>query len=442
MADTLKDLPYLHIDIDRFLRRRDLRVISVCLATSLLITAGITLLLLPHRKPQREELIPTKFVKRPPMLKRPLQLKRRPLPKTRPISRPKLALKTPRPEAFGTGGIGRGLEVLTGAMPKPKVTFPRQVVLGRLKVGKGVAPGKVGISRYSEGWKDLSLALLDVDAMDNGRYRGLVVVDPEDRRKLEGFLKLAFVYFESLQESPSWDATRRESLGEEKLNARALQNLAKAMSGYTQVRVEVLEPMKLSDERILGVPFVLLTAGWPFEWTDAEARSLGRYLLSGGFAYIEDTSGFASGFKGPYASADIPVPRPPLKDFVRAALRSQGLEEWRDYRFERLRDDHPVLHCFFDFSGLPIGYHELNFSEGSGAWQEADWEGVRLRGRWVLIFSDKDYRDWWAGRNELEGWEFPGSVGGGIERYLRLGVNLLVFALTQEGGMAKRYVER
>jgi len=419
----------VHVDLESLLRRRDSKVIPACLGATVLILIGVTLLLPPGGKHEEERLLPTKFVKRPPMSTRPLQLRKRIVPRTRPISRPKLSFG--RPQVPGMGGWpAGGPDLPAKAMPGPGVRPSRRVAFGSSRVGRGAAPGEVAIDRYGRGWRDLRLALLDVDAMDFGRYRGLVVVDPEDKKEIKGFLKLATVYVESMMESPFWDATGRLSTAREDLSTRALQNLAEAMNEYTHVRTEVLDPIPITDERLYEVPFVLISAERAFRWTDAEARSLGRYLLSGGFAYVEDAGWGLRTSSGP-----------PLREFVREALRSQGLVEFKDWRFEVLEEDHPVLHCFFDFEGLPVGFYETGHNY-LGISRELTWQGVRIGGRWVLIFSEKDYRDWWARRNELEGWRRPGCEGKGLERYYQLGVNLLVFALTQEGGIAERYVAR
>ena len=38
---------------------------------------------------------------------------------------------------------------------------------------------------------DLRLELLGVEALDTGRHRALVVIDPKDQRNLQGFLYLS-----------------------------------------------------------------------------------------------------------------------------------------------------------------------------------------------------------------------------------------------------------
>jgi hypothetical protein len=61
-------------------------------------------------------------------------------------------------------------------------------------------------------------------------------------------------------------------------------------------------------------------------------------------------------------------------------------------------------------------------------------EGVYVNKRLVAIFSGNDYEDIWAG---------PGTQFAYInpERQYQFGVNLIVYALTQEGSITKRLTD-
>ena len=84
----------------------------------------------------------------------------------------------------------------TAALPErpvlPVPDFPARHIGPQLRVGalEGVRQGTDEI--------DLSLELMDVQALDTGRHRAMVVVDPKDRRNLKGFLYLS-------NPSNSWD---------------------------------------------------------------------------------------------------------------------------------------------------------------------------------------------------------------------------------------------
>ena len=78
-------------------------------------------------------------------------------------------------------------------------------------------------------------------------------------------------------------------------------------------------------------------------------------------------------------------------------------------------------------------------------------EGVHLDGRLVVVYSQQNYRDFWSRRPERGLTEASGSHveanqidlrhRPSSEPALRVGINLVVYALTQEGSLAQRYVE-
>ena len=421
----------LGIDLDRLRRRRDLRVLPVCALVGVVLLTGLLYLLVPRGKEEAPKPLSTKFIKRRPQMTRPLTMRKRPQPVVRPLKRERLVSQVPRAvvDRAGVSGLMGGLRVLESVVAHPKVKIERRVPFRKVQVGPAIEVGEIRIARHAKDRVDLALEMMDMESLDTGRYRGLVVIDPSDKRKIKGFLKLTSVFVESMQETPEWDRLRQFTNSREDLNAQALRNLAETMNEHTGVRTQVVDAMALEDARLMEVPFVLIAAQRPFTWTEAEARQLGEYLLSGGFAYIEDTgqSSTSSYLHASFASA------PPLRDFLEAALASQGVQREKDWWFERLEQDHPLYHCFFDFSGIPRGYWER--------WTDhpaSDWEGVRVGERWIAIYSQKDYRDCWGERDMVEYRRAP--MHPMMERHLQLGVNLLVFALTQEGGLAKRCV--
>ena len=63
----------------------------------------------------------------------------------------------------------------------PVPDFPARHIGPSLQAGalEGVRQGADEI--------DLALELMDVQAMDTGQHRAMVVIDPQDRRQLKGF---------------------------------------------------------------------------------------------------------------------------------------------------------------------------------------------------------------------------------------------------------------
>ena len=130
--------------------------------------------------------------------------------------------------------------------------------------------GAVKGTRQQEDEIDLSLELLDVDALDTGRHRALVVVDPQDRRGIKGFLYLSSVYSESIERAdldsprPRRNGFVFESSVRQAGEHETLHGLADQMQQRTQVRAEVLDGLALDDPRLQEVPFVLLTINHHF----------------------------------------------------------------------------------------------------------------------------------------------------------------------------------
>ncbi|MFA6108970.1 MAG: DUF4159 domain-containing protein, partial [Candidatus Latescibacterota bacterium] len=224
---------------------------------------------------------------------------------------------------------------------------------------------------------------------------------------------------------------------------RMLQGLADRMTEQTQVRVEVLDGIPLDDPRLLQVPFVLLTATQPFVVTPAEAANLGRYLTSGGFLYVENVAPAQVVGNG-YTSELLA-----LRELVRSALAAVGCREGKDWSLTRLAMDHPLYHCYYDLGSLPMGFYDWPYLyTGAREHYSPDYlEGIQVGDRLAGVYSQKDYADFWAGQAELirerdQASNFQGrfNLGGEELKPYDLGINVLTFALTQEGSLARRLV--
>jgi hypothetical protein len=208
------------------------------------------------------------------------------------------------------------------------------------------------------------------------------------------------------------------------------------------------------------MPFLLLTANNGFTVTRREAVNLGRYVTGGGFLYAEVVA--VPRRQGNGFATDIPE----LRGLIRAAMASQDLAEGRDWAFVQLSPDHALFHCYYDVQTLPLGFWDVRTGAGvgidaTGYWgsEDAFWsppylEGIELHGELVGLYSQKDYADYWAAdflRADSQGADpgWGGAVGmhcrlnyGTAEEIpvLRLGVNILVYALTREGSLAQQLV--
>jgi hypothetical protein len=409
---------------------------------------------------------PQKFVKSASPSRRPLSRPQQPQPVQRPLARkvspkpvPRVAMspvpltgEAPRAGMPGIGGGAGGGNLFSAGKGSGGLLGmgigPGGGVFSR-HIGPKFQAGAVEGSRTGEGEIDLGMEMLDVKALDTGQHRALVVVDPRDKKRIKGFLYLTRVNSERLERSEinSPYPRRGNGVARSVAESQALEGLAQRMNQETGVYTELLDGVPLDDPRLLEVPFVFLTVNDFFEFTQAEARNLGRYLTGGGFLYAEVVSIPRPGGNG--FTADIPA----LRALIRAAFSEVGYSEGKDWRFVLLPPEHPVYHCFFDLPTLPMGFWDTTehsfFTWGENfIWSPEFLEGIQVGERLAGIYSQKNYCDYWAGaaarlgRLGGETWKAPSRVDiGGEEIPVEsLGVNILVYALTQEGSLAQRLV--
>ena len=422
--------------------------LALSLALHLLLIFGIT----HHERVTQYPVLPpimVKFTKRPPPQR---SLTRRQRPRERPLVRrpalqaaPVVAMR-PAPMAsrplpvFKSATLRLSTTLLPDRLVLPVQDFPAQ------QIGPQMRAGALEGTRQGAEEIDLSLELMDVQALDTGRHRAMVVVDPKDRRKLKGFLYLSSVHSEALERADASAASERSGGWSRSISERRmLHNLADKMSERTGVHTEVLDGIALDDPRLMQVPFLLLTVRGEVSFTLAEARNLGRYLTSGGFLYADIISQPVS-LAGGYQH-DLPA----LRDFLRQAFEQIDYAEHKDWSFVRLPPEHPLYHCFYDVDSLPRGFWDIMFwywnTENRFELSPNYLEGIEVDGRIAGVYSQKNYADLLAGEAERirEGdraANFIGRFDTGADELpvYDLGVNLVVYALTREGAMTEQLV--
>ena len=421
--------------------------LAVSLALHLLVIFGIT-----HRErvTQFPVLPPImlKFTKRPPPER---TLTRRQRPRERPLVRRPALQAAPIAAVRPAPSASRPLPVFkTSALRLPTASLPDRLVLPvpdfpARHIGPQMQAGALEGTRQGADEIDLSLELMDVEAMDTGRHRAMVVVDPKDRRNLKGFLYLSSVHSEALERAEASAGSERSGGWSRTISEqRILQGLADKMSERTGVQTQVLDGMALDDPRLMEVPFLLLTVRSEVAFTQAEAKNLGRYLTSGGFLYADIVSAPIA-LAGSYQH-DLPE----LRDFIRQAFGQIGYAEHKDWSFVRLPPEHPLYHCFYDIDSLPRGFWDIWFWDWEGRFEASpDYlEGIEIDGRIVGVYSQKDYADLLAGEAERirEADRASNLVNGrfvtGADELpvYDLGVNMVVYALTREGALARQLI--
>ena len=285
----------------------DLNVLLSPLRKSFWLSIGIALLLnailvLLYPFQQQAEKAPrpltTKFVKRQPRLTKALELRKIPQRK-RPMIRRQVHAAAARMDqvqataAFSTRAI---IARSTGIANMLQVGQSNSQMLQAVLEPVAGLTANVEISRASEHKIDMGLEMLDVDAMDTGRYRALVIQDPNDKQELKGFVKFARVV------SATYMAETRTNVVDGGLNNREIDILCDMLNEWTGLRAEFVGSFTFDDNRFLSVP-IIIPQGEPNE---NELENLARYLLAGGFVMAEqfDFEGFWTEALEKYGGAD------------------------------------------------------------------------------------------------------------------------------------------
>ena len=242
--------------------------------------------------------------------------------------------------------------------------------------------------------------MISIDDLDTGRYKAMVIQDPKDKKNIKGF-----VYIGNLWGTDFVPILRR-----------SLPNLIDAVNKYTKINAKMDDHVYLDSRTLLETPMVFLAADKIFELTEIETRNLGEYLRNGGFLVLDNAKPTLN--FGPGEAS--------MRKMLKKTLGS-------DAKFIPIPNDHPLYHCFFDFDKPPKG-SELDESIDIGKLMAGFepvfyLEGIWVKNRLVAIYSDKGYTVSW----ERDYDNIP---------QLKMGVNMIVFALTQTGGMAEKLMEQ
>ncbi len=426
--------------------------LALSLALHLLVLFGLT----RHERVTQYPVLPQimlKFTKRPPPQR---SLTRRQRPQQRPLVRRPALQAAPVVAQRPAPTASRPLPMVQAAALRiPTAGLPDRLVLPvpdfpARQIGPQMRAGALEGTRQGADEIDLSLELLDVEALDTGRHRAMVVVDPTDRRQLKGFLYMSGINSPSIERAE--ESVRAENIQvrwyhqmpRRLVERRMLQGLADKMTDQTQVHVEVRDAVRLDDPQLLQVPFVLMTVNTPFDFTDSEAANLGAYLTGGGFLFVD----IMSMLWADYSDDQLDIPA--VRSLIRASFQAVGYQEWKDWQFRRLEITHPLYHCFYDVNSLPRGMRDLHFLAGDYPPRTPDYlEGIVVGEQLVGVYSMRGYADFWAGigRETLD-WSLANNAINHSSLFsaeeplvYNLGVNIVVYALTREGSLARQLVD-
>ena len=173
-------------------------------------------------------------------------------------------------------------------------------------------------------------------------------------------------------------------------------NMLKYIRQHTNIDIEAKseEVVDAGSEKLFSYPFVYMTGHGNVSFTEVELRNIRKYILNGGFLYVDDDYGLDKAF------------------------RREVKKLFPDKELIELPFSHGIYHAHFDFpNGLPkIHEHDKQVPQGFGLFHE---------GRLALFYTyECNLGDGWADR---EVHNDPESVR---EKAFQMGTNIIVWALT------------
>ena len=392
--------------------------LGLALALAVGAHLSLTRLVAFETETQAAKPLTTQFIKRQPRLTKPLEMKKHPRPKRRQVERQMVTAKA----ELKPGGTQARFQPthLLGDLARPHVHVARMAGLVSVPMEPASAAEAVKGTKDVEQVIDMSLELLDIQALDTGKYHALVVQDPEDKTNISGFCHLAIA--ELPREAFDYPYTFEYYV------LPGFLRIPAAINDYTDIKADILGRIRLDDAQLFKVPWLFLTAHLSFQLSPSELENLGKYLMSGGFAFADA----ADQDHAAYWRAGLRA----LLTSLRDALETQGAEAI----LQKLPNSHPVYHCYFDFDGPPIGSEAWGQRYMPDLSRIIDYlEGIEVDTRLVAVISRKHYT--WV-------WTFcgPGGLPSATNDWddrpaFRFAVNTIIFALTQEGSITHRLME-
>jgi hypothetical protein len=315
-------------------------------------------------------------------------------------------------DMFATGSGGGGAADVIGATPTSLGSMNR-AGLESMVGSKAMAPTSESVKMVelsgaggaTQEALSLNQELLNVQDLDIGRYQAVIIQDPANKRKIKGYFNMTVIDYDLADKNIDRFPT-------------AVEELMRYMRDHTDIKARIQgNTVELSDPQIMGAPFLYMTGNSAtLQITDTEKKNLGEYLKGGGFLFAEDIrqSDPNTGLDGKDAGvAGTPFDRQ-FKDLLKDPLVLGGDGD----KWQKIANNHALFSSFYEFpDGPPRG--------GAPSGNVFALELLELRGRVAVIFSDLNISWYW-------GDEFADAR----ERGLQFGVNLIVFALTQPGGIA------
>ena len=248
--------------------------------------------------------------------------------------------------------------------------------------------------------------LLNVGDLDIGRFKSIIIMDPENKKNIRGFFNMTVIDYDLADKNTDRFPT-------------AVEELMRYVRDHTQIKAKIQgTTLRFSDERIHKAPFIYMTGNSAIvQLSDTEKQNLGDYLKGGGFLFAEDIRQ-TNPDTGDLTGQEAGVLGTTFDRQFKALMKDAMVLGTDGAKFQKVPKNHPLFETFYEFQdGPPMG--------GASGGNVFDLEMLELRGRVAVLFSDLNISWYWGDEQ-----------ANAKERGLQFGVNLIVYALTQPGGIA------
>jgi hypothetical protein len=414
---VVKRVPRNEDTLTRLILHNKWRILGFSLLLSLIIHSGVILydLKLEIKEIEvKKKPLSMKFVQRAPRLVKPMELRKKPKIVQRKFVRPVAATKSFRPRTMRTAAVHGGTVLASLARPSDPVSRVMSLTPEEVALGPDLSSmTNVAVEKDDER-ESLDEQLLNAADLDIGKFNAMVVRDPKSG-DLRGFFKMKLIKYDD-QGYMDWRGN--PGYNSEPL---AMQHVSEYVELYTQIKIDIQSFITFDDPKLLKQPFIYLAgeSGCPIRLNDFEIEGLRNYLMGGGFILVDDT-GYWKG--GPFDRR--------VREYLQKALGDK-------YQENIIPRDHPVYHALFDFDGPPMGSDmELGRYGQANRSAEKELDGIFIDGRLAVVISNKGYGVLWDLDKVFV--ESHGFQGLNLTRQFQFGVNMMVYALTHEGGIISK----
>jgi len=256
-------------------------------------------------------------------------------------------------------------------------------------VPEGLGLEDDGIQRIERYHISMTEEMISVDDMDHDRYKGILIIDPNDMSNVRGVLHLP--------------------VGVLPFKAKQLKHLYNyVLRDFTGISLTLDTAIHLSSREIFKYPFLYMYIGEALDLKPLEKQTLKEYLVNGGFIFMEKNS---------------------LTEISPLTVRLLFKEIFGHDRLKPLPSDHEVFHSYYDITKEAL-FSSIESYDNYNAQPPGVLEGIYVGKRLALVYSEHKLGNKWD------------QLGGnGTLSAIQMGVNIIVYALRQKGGNAVKLVD-